>query len=111
MSKYSLTDMYFETDQDRMHVDNFISCSPGFGIREVFCSACPPHHYSPDKSADCLKCSQGFHQPVAGSEKCVKCPSLFASGCYMVRIDTNTVQITRVQLNRLTTFNASECIR
>jgi len=62
----------------------FVSCGPGFGIREVFCGACPPHHYSPDGSVDCFRCSKGFHQPVAGSAKCVKCPSFFVPGCNMV---------------------------
>ena len=91
VSNYSLFDTRFESDHDRMNVKMFVSCAPGFGIREVFCSACPPHHYSPGKSADCLKCSPGFHQPVPGSENCVKCPNIFASGCYMVR--TNTILI------------------
>ncbi|VVC32942.1 Tyrosine-protein kinase ephrin type A/B receptor-like [Cinara cedri] len=80
-SKYSLIDTYFKSDLTRKIVNKFVSCKPGFGIREVFCSACPPHHYSPDKSADCLKCSKGFYQPVAGSVKCVKCPNFLANGC------------------------------
>lgn len=84
MSKLSLIDTHFEPDNSRMNMRNFVSCAAGFGIREVFCAACPPHHYSPDKSIECLKCVKGFHQPVAGSEKCVRCRNIFASGCYMV---------------------------
>jgi len=84
MSKLSLIDTHFEPDYSRMNIKKFVFCGPGFGIREVFCAACPPHHYSPDKSIECLKCAKGFHQPVAGSEKCVKCRHIFANGCYMV---------------------------
>lgn len=80
----SLIYTHFESDYGLIKIKKYVSCSPGFGIREVFCGACPPHHYSPDKLTECLKCRKGFHQPVAGSEKCVKCPNLFASGCYMV---------------------------
>ncbi|XP_022182330.1 uncharacterized protein LOC111042121 isoform X2 [Myzus persicae] len=86
MSKLSLIDTHFEPDNSRMNMRNFVSCAAGFGIREVFCAACPPHHYSPDKSIECLKCVKGFHQPVAGSEKCVRCRNIFASGCYMKEV-------------------------
>ncbi|KAE9539672.1 hypothetical protein AGLY_004924, partial [Aphis glycines] len=68
ISKLSLIDTNFGPDSSRMNLKKFVSCTPGFGIREVFCAACPPHHYSPDKSIECLKCVKGFHQPVAGSE-------------------------------------------
>lgn len=88
-SKLSLIDTHFEPDYSRMSMKKFVSCAPGFGIREVFCAACPPHHYSPDKSIECLKCAKGFHQPIAGSEKCVKCRNIFSSGCYMVSGDLN----------------------
>lgn len=84
ISKLSLIDTNFEPDSSRMNLKKFVSCTPGFGIREVFCAACPPHHYSPDKSIECLKCVKGFHQPVAGSEKCIKCRNIFSSGCYVV---------------------------
>uniref|UniRef100_A0A2S2NBE5 Ig-like domain-containing protein n=1 Tax=Schizaphis graminum TaxID=13262 RepID=A0A2S2NBE5_SCHGA len=81
MSKLSLIETNFAPDHTS--TNNFVSCSPGFGIREVFCAACPPQHYSPDKSIKCLKCAKGFHQPVAGSDKCVKCTNIFTTGCYM----------------------------
>lgn len=86
MSKLSLINTNFEPVYSLMKMTKFVSCPPGFGIREVFCGACPPHHYSPDKSTECLKCPKWFHQPVAGSENCVKCPNLFASGCFLVCI-------------------------
>lgn len=72
---------HFEPDYVRTNVKTFTSCEPGFGIREIFCSACPLHHFSPNKSAECFKCPSGFHQPVAGSKKCVKCPNIFVAGC------------------------------
>ncbi|VVC30856.1 Immunoglobulin-like domain,Tyrosine-protein kinase ephrin type A/B receptor-like,Immunoglobulin-like [Cinara cedri] len=93
LSKYSSIDTIFESDRVRTTVKTFVSCGPGFGIREVFCSACPPHHYSPDKSVDCLKCNKGFHQPVAGSVNCVKCPNRFASGCYVSQIPKRTYYV------------------
>ncbi|CAI6363057.1 unnamed protein product [Macrosiphum euphorbiae] len=86
MSKLSLIDTQFEPDYSQMNIKQIVFCAPGFGIREVFCAACPPHHYSPDKSIECLKCPKGFHQPVAGSEKCVKCRNIFSNGCYMKEV-------------------------
>lgn len=94
MSKLSLIDTHFEPDYSRMNIKKIVFCAPGFGIREVFCAACPPHHYSPDKSIECLKCKKGFHQPVAGSEKCVKCRTIFANGCYMVGTNNIILHIT-----------------
>ncbi|XP_025190793.1 uncharacterized protein LOC112591252 [Melanaphis sacchari] len=94
MSKFSLIDTNFEPDHSRMHLKNFVSCTPGFGILEVFCAACPPHHYSPDKSIQCLKCAKGFHQPIAGSEKCVKCRNIFSSGCYMKEVSPTVYYVT-----------------
>ncbi|KAF0743182.1 Mitochondrial GTPase 1, partial [Aphis craccivora] len=74
-----------------MNLKKFVSCTPGFGIREMFCAACPPHHYSTDKSITCLKCVKGFHQPVAGSEKCIKCHNIFSSGCFMEGVSLKVV--------------------
>ncbi|CAH1736626.1 unnamed protein product [Aphis gossypii] len=93
-SKLSLIDTHFEPDYSRMSIKKFVSCAPGFGIREVFCAACPPHHYSPDKSIECLKCAKGFHQPIAGSEKCVKCRNIFSSGCYMKEVSPIVYYVT-----------------
>ncbi|VVC27685.1 Tyrosine-protein kinase ephrin type A/B receptor-like [Cinara cedri] len=93
VSKYSMIDAHFVPNRDRMNVTVFVSCAPGFGIHEVFCTACPPHHYSPDKSTDCLKCNAGFHQLVAGSAKCVKCPHLFANGCLFDLVPAQTYYV------------------
>jgi hypothetical protein len=95
MSKLSLIETNFSPDH--ISTNNFISCSPGFGIREVFCAACPPQHYSPDKSIKCLKCAKGFHQPVAGSDKCVKCTNIFVSGCRMVSTSTTLFNNVKVK--------------
>ncbi|XP_025407615.1 uncharacterized protein LOC112681585 [Sipha flava] len=94
VSKFSLIDTHFESDRGRTKVKTFVACAPGFGIREVFCGACPPHHYSANVSADCLKCPKGFHQPVAGSNKCLKCPHPFASGCYMREVPSYIFYVT-----------------
>lgn len=77
---------HFVPDYGRMKINKYVSCSPGFGIREVFCGACPSHYYSSDRIADCLKCHKGFYQPIAGSENCVKCLSPFSRDCYMICI-------------------------
>lgn len=100
MSNLSSSNMHFEPDNGLMKITKYVSCPAGFGIREVFCAACPPHYFSPDKTSDCQKCHKGFHQPVAGSENCVKCPSIFSSGCQMVstRMRSNLLQSTEIKI-------------
>lgn len=88
ISNLSSNNMQYEPDSGLIKLAKYVSCPAGFGIREVFCAACPPHHFSPNQMSECQKCYKGFHQPIAGSENCVKCPSIFASGCQMVKIYT-----------------------
>ncbi|XP_026804415.1 uncharacterized protein LOC113547993 [Rhopalosiphum maidis] len=107
MSKLSLIGTNFAPDHISTY--NFISCSPGFGIREVFCAACPPQHYSPDKSIKCLKCAKGFHQPVAGSEKCVKCTNIFTSGCHMNEISSTVYYVIYLIIFLVLLFIACFC--
>ncbi|XP_060853047.1 uncharacterized protein LOC132930939 isoform X2 [Rhopalosiphum padi] len=107
MSKLSLIETNFSPDH--ISTNNFISCSPGFGIREVFCAACPPQHYSPDKSIKCLKCAKGFHQPVAGSDKCVKCTNIFASGCHMNEISPTVYYVIYLIIFLVLLFMACFC--
>ncbi|XP_026818813.1 uncharacterized protein LOC113557470 [Rhopalosiphum maidis] len=107
MSKLSLIETNFEPD--RMSTKNFVSCSSGFGIREVFCAACPPHHYSPDKSIECFKCAKGFRQPVAGSDKCVKCTNIFSSGCYMNEVSPTVYYVTYLIFFLVLLFMACFC--
>lgn len=110
MSKFSLVDAYFEPDLRRIKATgtkSTVSCGPGFGVREVFCAACPPHHYSPDRSTVCLKCDKGYHQPVAGSSKCVRRLNLLIQGGRMVRVqyDATVVAWLGVTLLRRTGSN------
>ncbi|XP_050528372.1 uncharacterized protein LOC126898420 isoform X2 [Daktulosphaira vitifoliae] len=81
MTKLSTIRKNFEPNMDRLTVQNVVSCLGGFGLLGIVCVACPVHHYSPNMSAECIKCPKGYHQLTAGSEKCVKCPTIFASGC------------------------------
>lgn len=90
ISKYSAIDTFFEPDIGGIRLEQFVACTPGFGIREIFCAACQVHYFSPDQSAECVACPTGFHQPIAGSDKCVKCPNVFASGCEVI-VSTHTI--------------------
>ncbi|CAH1736758.1 unnamed protein product [Aphis gossypii] len=110
ISKLSLIDTNFEPDSSRMNLKKFVSCTPGFGIREVFCAACPPHHYSPDKSIECLKCVKGFHQPVAGSEKCIKCRNIFSSGCYVKEVSPKIYYVTCLACLLVCSILAISCV-
>lgn len=104
VSKFSLVDAHFEPDMrwvKAMGTKSTVSCGPGFGVREVFCAACPPHHYSPDRSTVCLKCDKGYHQPVAGSSKCVRRLNFLIQGRRMVQVQYDGTVVAWLDVTRL----------